>query len=106
MMLPNHLKYLDKNSMQYSIEARSPFLDHKLVEFSLSLSAFQRLQNGRRKGLLLESMKEALPKEIYQRKNKIGFKSDDQQILKDISQENLTFRQYTINRWEQIFFKV
>jgi asparagine synthase (glutamine-hydrolysing) len=106
MMLPNHLKYLDKNSMQYSIEARSPFLDHKLVEFSLSLSAFQRLQNGRRKGLLLESMKDALPKEIYQRKNKIGFKSDDQQILKDISQENLTFRQYTINRWEQIFFKV
>jgi asparagine synthase (glutamine-hydrolysing) len=104
MMLPNHLKYLDKNSMQYSIEARSPFLDHELVEFSLSLSAFQRLQNGRRKGLLLESMKADLPEIIYSRKNKIGFKSDDRQILRNICQQDLSFREYTIKRWEHIFF--
>jgi asparagine synthase (glutamine-hydrolysing) len=104
IMLPNHLLYLDKNSMNYSIEARSPFLDHNIVEFSLSLSASQRLVKGRRKGLLLDSMESLLPKSIYERKNKLGFKSDDNQILRDIGSTHTNFRTYTIERWRKIYF--
>lgn len=105
MLLPIHLRYLDRNSMNYSIEARSPFLDHRLVEFSLSIPAHLRLYGGRRKGLLLESMKEMLPNEIYTRRNKIGFKSDDRIILNRLDSSSTSFREYTTKRWRQLFFQ-
>lgn len=105
MILPIHLRYIDRNSMQYSIEARSPFLDHRLVEYALNLPVDLRLAEGRRKGLLLNSMRQYLPDEIYYRTNKIGFKSDDKQILKDIGSDSASFKNYTIQRWQALFFE-
>ncbi len=71
--LEHLLKWDDMNSMRFSIESRIPFLDHILVEKTLSVPSGQLLKNGTSKYLLREAMKGFLPAPIYSRKDKIGF---------------------------------
>ncbi|MBN1162192.1 asparagine synthase (glutamine-hydrolyzing) [Patescibacteria group bacterium] len=78
--LPNHLLMkVDKASMAASIEARVPYLDHKLVEFIYSLPSdfklsgiFPDMRNSREKYILRQISKRYLPEYIVNRKKK-GF---------------------------------
>jgi len=71
--LEHLLKWNDRNSMAFSIESRTPFLDYRLVEYSLSIEPNQIIRNGVTKFILRESMKGILPEEIRNRQDKIGF---------------------------------
>ena len=73
--LPSLLHYEDRNSMAHSIEARVPFLDHRLLEFSLSIPTKQKIKGDYQKIILREAMKNLLSKEIYKRTDKIGFET-------------------------------
>ena len=66
------LTKLDRVSMAHSIESRTPFLDHKLVELLFSLDPKLRYQDGVTKSLLKEVMKNKLHDNILKRKKK-GF---------------------------------
>jgi asparagine synthase (glutamine-hydrolysing) len=66
------LMRVDKMAMANSIETRVPFLDHKLVEYALSLPAELQLKNGTLKYLLKEAVRGLVPGEIIDRK-KLGF---------------------------------
>ncbi len=55
------LMRVDKMAMAVSLEARVPFLDHRLVEFALGVSAQEKLRDGRLKGLLVDAMRTTLP---------------------------------------------
>jgi len=71
--LPRYLRWEDRNSMAHSVEARVPFLDHRLVEFCHNLP-LNYLENGMTsKMLLVESMRNILPEEVRLRKDKKGF---------------------------------
>ncbi len=61
------LMRVDKITMSTSIEARVPFLDHKLVEFALSIPQEVKLRDGRTKALLKRAMRGILPDEILDR---------------------------------------
>ena len=52
--LPSLLRYCDRNSMAHSIEARLPFLDHRLVELCISLPPETRIENGVTQGAAAE----------------------------------------------------
>jgi len=71
--LPTLLRYEDRSSMAFHIEARVPLLDHRLVEFAFSLSADAHIQKGWSKTLLRDAMKGALPEKIRLRKDKEGY---------------------------------
>jgi asparagine synthase (glutamine-hydrolysing) len=71
--LEHLLKWEDYNSMHFSIEARVPFLDHRLVEKILNTPADFIINKGMTKHLLREAMRGNLPEEIRLRKDKIGF---------------------------------
>ena len=71
--LEHLLKWEDRNSMHFSIEARVPFLDYRLVEKTISLPADKILKNGTTKSILREGMKGILPEKIRSRQDKIGF---------------------------------
>ena len=73
--LEHLLGFEDLNSMQFSIESRVPFLDHRLVEATLSTSSDHKIYKGETKHLLREALKDILPKRITQRKDKKGFTS-------------------------------
>lgn len=67
------LRYADRNSMAHSREVRLPYLDHRIVEFVMSLPDHFLINNAFNKYLLRKSYENELPKEIVWRKNKIGF---------------------------------
>ena len=61
--------------MWFSLEARVPFLDYRLVEKTLATSSDLIIKNGMTKHLLRESMKGILPEKILERRDKIGFET-------------------------------
>jgi asparagine synthase (glutamine-hydrolysing) len=71
--LPGLLRYEDKNSMAFSIEARVPFLDYRLVEFLLSLPPEYHIHNGWTKWSLRQAMAGVLPEAVRWRRDKKGF---------------------------------
>jgi asparagine synthase (glutamine-hydrolysing) len=73
--LPSLLRFEDKNSMAFSIEARLPFLDYRLVEHALSISPELKIYDGWTKWPLRQAMKDILPADIAWRRRKIGFEA-------------------------------
>lgn len=75
--LEHLLKWEDRNSMWFSIEARVPFLDYRLVERTLPLRDDLIIRDGMTKYVLREAMKGALPEPIRTRRDKVGFETPE-----------------------------
>jgi len=71
--LEHLLKWEDRNSMKFSLEARVPFLDYRLVEKTLALNSDMVINEGMTKYILREAMKMDLPSQITKRVDKTGF---------------------------------
>lgn len=69
--LPRMLKYTDRMSMRYGVEARVPFLDHELFEFCFNLNHNLKFKNGETRYLLKQVTRE-FNKNIHYKKNKIN----------------------------------
>lgn len=65
---------VDQSTMAYSLEARSPLLDHRLVEFAFKLRSDYKIKprNRESKYILKEVLYDYLPRELFNRK-KAGF---------------------------------
>ena len=61
------LTKVDRASMANSLEVRAPFLDHRLVEWGLSLPAALKLRRGEGKYLLKRALEPLLPREVLYR---------------------------------------
>jgi asparagine synthase (glutamine-hydrolysing) len=72
------LHWEDRNSMAHSIEARVPFLDHRLVEFALALGNEHKLVGADTKRVLRRAMTDVLPPEILARRDKLGFATPEE----------------------------
>ncbi|MES2179185.1 MAG: asparagine synthase (glutamine-hydrolyzing) [Gemmatimonadota bacterium] len=66
------LMRVDKIGMSVSIEPRTPFLDHKLVEFSMGIPMEEKVRNGTTKSVLKKAVRGLIPDEIIDRR-KMGF---------------------------------
>lgn len=82
MSLPSLLRYEDRNSMAHSIEARVPFLDHRLVEFALQLGDQHKIVGGDTKRVLRRAMADVLPPIVLNRRDKIGFATPEETWFK------------------------
>jgi asparagine synthase (glutamine-hydrolysing) len=76
--LPMLLRYEDRNSMAHSIEARVPFLDHRLVEFALKLGDQHKIVGGDTKRVLRQAMASFLPDQVRNRRDKLGFATPEE----------------------------
>jgi len=92
--LPGILRQVDRNSMAFSVEARVPFLDHRLVEYIFSLKSEFIIHNGYTKFAYREAMKGIIPENIRTRRDKIGFYVDEYSLVNSM---NLDFREMLIN---------
>jgi len=75
--LEHLLKWEDRNSMWFSLEARVPFLDYRLVERTLTMPDEMIIQKGMTKHVLREAMKGTLPEAIRMRRDKVGFETPE-----------------------------
>jgi len=71
--LPALLHYEDINSMAFSVESRVPFLDHRLVAFTMKLPAEFFTRDGLTKRVLRKGLADVLPQAVAQRTDKLGF---------------------------------
>lgn len=71
--LPALLRFEDRNTMAFSVEARVPFLDHLFVEWLATLPADMRLAGGWTKRILRDALVGVLPERVRKRKSKLGF---------------------------------
>ncbi|WP_353779885.1 asparagine synthase (glutamine-hydrolyzing) [Winogradskyella sp. 3972H.M.0a.05] len=62
----------DRLGMANSIEARSPFLNHEMVQLALSIPGEYKIKNGVNKYILKKALERILPDDILYRK-KMGF---------------------------------
>jgi asparagine synthase (glutamine-hydrolysing) len=74
--LPALLRFEDRNSMAHSIEARVPFLDHRLVEYALSLPTGSKLRGAETKSVMRRALAGTLPDAVRSRRDKIGFRAE------------------------------
>jgi asparagine synthase (glutamine-hydrolysing) len=66
------LTKMDRASMYYSLEARSPLLDYRIMEFSRNISLDNHLDGNRKKSLLKDLLFKYIPANYYS-ENKQGF---------------------------------
>ncbi|MBB5687389.1 XrtA/PEP-CTERM system amidotransferase [Sphingobium boeckii] len=66
------LTKVDRMSMAVGLEAREPWLDHRLIQFAASLPVNLRLRGGEGKWLMKKAMARYLPDEVLYRP-KMGF---------------------------------
>jgi asparagine synthase (glutamine-hydrolysing) len=90
----------DLNSMLYSIENRSPFLDTKLVEFAYSIPNDYLIQNGYGKYVLREAMEGILVDQVRLDRRKKGFNASINSLF-NLSDNHV--REYFLDPSAEIF---
>lgn len=81
--LPALLRYEDRNTMRFAVEARLPFLDFRMVESSLRLSPEALFRGGWTKSVLRDAVADILPESIVRRKDKLGFATPEARLLRE-----------------------
>ncbi len=97
--LKSLLRYEDRNSMRFSIEARTPFADDtELIEYVFQIPSVYKIHNGWSKHILRESIKGLIPEEIRLRRDKIGFATPEFRWLHEMKNE---FKEYITTDLEE-----
>ncbi len=85
------LHWEDRDSMAHSIESRVPFLDYRVVEFSMGIPDDYKTCNGVTKRILRAGMSGTIPNEIRDRMDKIGFATPEEVWVREAAPD--LFRQ-------------
>ncbi len=85
--LPKLLHFEDRDSMAFSVEARVPFLDHRLVELALRLPPEYKLRGGLTKAVMRDALAGVMPEKVRQRRGKLGFETPESIWMKENSAE-------------------
>jgi asparagine synthase (glutamine-hydrolysing) len=67
------LHWEDRNRMAHGVEARVPFLDHRLVKLAIALCGRHKIQGAKTKILLRRALGDLLSRQVLERNEKRGF---------------------------------
>lgn len=81
------LQYEDRNAMRFSIESRVPFLDHRLVEWSIAQPVEQKISNGWTKFPIRMALENQGLASLAWRKDKLGFVAPQEKWREELGHE-------------------
>ncbi len=96
--IPQLLHYEDRNSMAYGIEARVPFLDHRLAEFALGVHGDLKVRGPVTKWFMRRALRGVLPDEVVNRRDKLGYPTPFGQWLREDKKLQSDVRQYLFDK--------
>jgi len=76
------LHFEDRSSMAHSVEARVPFLDHRVVDISIGIGSKHKVRGAETKRILRRAMTNVLPAQVLHRKDKLGFPTPEETWFK------------------------
>ncbi|PZX14991.1 asparagine synthase (glutamine-hydrolysing) [Breznakibacter xylanolyticus] len=80
------LRLEDRMSMRFSIESRTPFADDPdLIHLAQSIPAEYKIKSGIRKKVLRDAFNTTIPTPIFNRRDKIGFETPEQEWIKTLT---------------------
>jgi len=88
-LIPYTLELADKAAAAFSLEARYPFFDRRLVEFCLALPPEQKLHQGWSRVVMRRAMAGILPEEVQWRFHKANLSPNFKHRLLDCEQRML-----------------
>jgi asparagine synthase (glutamine-hydrolysing) len=100
--LPHLCHYDDRSTMAYSIEGRMPFLDHRLMEFVSQFKPDVFYSQGYSKSIFRNTFNDILPKEIVERKDKVGFYTP---LINLLEEDKLWVQSYLEKKEAKEYFK-
>ena len=74
-VLPTILRNFDRISMAHGIEVRMPFMDWRLVTYTMALPEVSKSSDGRTKMIARRAMERRMPEQIRMGRRKVGFNS-------------------------------
>lgn len=80
-VVPVILQEDDLNSMYWSVENRSPYLDRDLAEFAYRIPTRHLIRNGRAKAVLRDAMRGIAPDHVLDEPRKVGFNAPIESLL-------------------------
>jgi asparagine synthase (glutamine-hydrolysing) len=92
--LEHLLRMEDRNSMAFSLEARVPYLDYRLVEYLLGVSENFKIRDGETKYLQKKALGHYTISAILNRKDKIGFGTPGEEWMLSEEWEKMTTECY------------
>lgn len=101
--LPMLLRFEDRNSMAFGVEARVPFVDHVLMEFALTLPEEHLIKDGFTKLVLRKAVSDCLPEVVSSRRDKIGFQTNEHNWMIDSREEVLRIFDINVERAAGLF---
>jgi len=105
--LEHLLRMEDRNSMAFSLEARVPYLDYRLVEYLLGVPENLKIRGGETKYLQKRAVGQYTVPEIIRRTDKIGFGTPGNEWMLTESWQNLTIESYNdlVETFPEVFRK-
>ncbi len=80
-ILPSLLRFEDRNSMKFSIESRTPFLDYRIIKMLFETDSIYKIHRGWSKWILRNSMNNFVPENIVWRRDKKGFPTPERKWM-------------------------
>jgi asparagine synthase (glutamine-hydrolysing) len=87
-IVPPILNQDDLNSMYFSVENRSPFLDRSLFEFCNQIPSQYLIKDGFNKIILRDAMRDIIPENVINSRRKIGFNASINSLI-DLKDPNI-----------------
>lgn len=106
--LPTYLRSGDRSTMAFSVEARHPFLDYRLVDYCFSLPDEAKINEGWQKWILRKAVPE-MPNSIGFRKDKKGFTTPQKEWIEKYQSQFNEYLDYLPDPYKNmsgdLFFK-
>lgn len=96
--VPKLCRYEDRNSMAFSIESRVPFLETKFSMAGANSPIDEKIKFPYLKANFRTAMKDNIPQEVAERKDKFGFNTPTEKWLKE-ENINESWREFISKKW-------